>query len=129
MKKVLVFTSIAEALTGLALLIVPSLVGRLLFGKELTGVAIPVAQMLGIALISLSVACWPKWSVICGMFTYSTLATFYLAYVGLEGTFIGQLLWPAVGLHAILSLALARIWYQLRKTTNNINSDSNDSNF
>jgi hypothetical protein len=31
---------------------VPSLVGRLLFGEELTGVAIPVARVLGLALIA-----------------------------------------------------------------------------
>ena len=35
------------------MLIVPSLVGRLLFGEELTGVAVPVARVTGIALIAL----------------------------------------------------------------------------
>jgi hypothetical protein len=38
MKNVLIFAAIAEAGTGLALLIVPSLVGQLLFGEQLTGV-------------------------------------------------------------------------------------------
>src|SRR6266481_3594558 len=42
MKKVLIFAAVAEAATGLALLIVPSLVGRLLLGEELTGLAPPV---------------------------------------------------------------------------------------
>ena len=49
MKKVLVFAAVAEAATGLALLVVPSLVGQLLLGEELTGVAIPVARVAGIA--------------------------------------------------------------------------------
>ena len=40
MKKVLVFAAVAEVATGLALLIVPSLVGQLLLGEQLTGVAI-----------------------------------------------------------------------------------------
>ena len=53
MKRFLTLTAIIEAATGLALLVVPSLVGRLLFGAELTGVAIPVARVLGIALIAL----------------------------------------------------------------------------
>jgi len=44
MKKVLIFAAIGEAVTGLALLIVPSLVGQLLLGEELAGVAIPVAR-------------------------------------------------------------------------------------
>jgi hypothetical protein len=59
MKRVLVLAAVSEAATGVALLIVPSLVGQLLFGEELIGVAIPVARVLGIALIALGVACWP----------------------------------------------------------------------
>ena len=60
MKKVLVLAASAKRRPGLALLIVPSLVVRLLFGAELTGVAIPVARVLGIALIGLGAACWPR---------------------------------------------------------------------
>jgi hypothetical protein len=58
-KKVLIFAAIAEAAAGLALLIVPSVVGQLLFGEELTGVATALARVTGIALIGLGVACWP----------------------------------------------------------------------
>ena len=58
MKRVLVFAAVSEAATGVALLIVPSLVGQLLFGVELSGIAIPVARVLGIALIALGIACW-----------------------------------------------------------------------
>ena len=39
MRRVLVLAAVAEAATGAALLLVPSLVGRLLLGEELTGVA------------------------------------------------------------------------------------------
>ena len=56
MKKVLIFSAVAEAASGLALLIVPSLVRQLLFGQELTGVTVPVARVTGIALIGLGVA-------------------------------------------------------------------------
>ena len=59
MKKLLILAAVGEAATGLALVIVPSLVWRLLLGEELSGVAIPVARVLGIALIALGVACWP----------------------------------------------------------------------
>jgi hypothetical protein len=38
-----------KPLPGLGLLIVPSLVGQLLLGEALTGVAIPVARVTGIA--------------------------------------------------------------------------------
>ena len=50
--KVLVFTAVAEVAAGLALLVVPSLFGQLLLGEQLTGVAMPVARVAGIALIS-----------------------------------------------------------------------------
>ena len=107
MKRVLILTAVGEAATGVALLIVPSLVGRLLFGEELTGVAIPVARVTGIALIALGVACWPG-SPLVGMLIYSTAVTLYLAYVGLAGGLTGILLWPAVVLHAILTALLTR---------------------
>jgi hypothetical protein len=58
MKKVLTVAAVVEVATGMALLIVPSLVGRLLFGEELTGIVIPVARVLGIALLALGVGCW-----------------------------------------------------------------------
>ena len=70
MKKVLIFAAVAEAATGLALLIVPSLVGQLLLGEELNGVAIPVARVAGIALVALGIACWPGPPLV-GMLTYS----------------------------------------------------------
>ena len=107
MKKVLILTAVAEAATGAALLIVPSLAGRLLFGEELAGVAIPVARVTGIALIALGVACWPGPPLV-GMLTYSAAVTLYLAYVGFAGGLTGILLWPAVVLHLILTALLAR---------------------
>jgi len=53
MKSALAFAAISEAATGLALLIVPSLVGQLLLGEQLSGVAVPVARVAGMALIAL----------------------------------------------------------------------------
>jgi hypothetical protein len=69
MKKVLTVAALVEVATGIALLIVPSLIGRLLFGEELTGIVIPVARVLGIALIALGVCCWPSSTALCGMLT------------------------------------------------------------
>ena len=107
MKRVLIFAAVGEAGTGLALVIVPSLVGRLLLGEELTGIAIPVARVAGIALIALGVACWPGTPQV-GMLIYSAAVTLYLAYVGFVGGLIGILLWPAVVLHVILTALLTR---------------------
>jgi hypothetical protein len=109
MKKVLVLAAVAEAATGLALLIVPSLVGLLLLGEEFAGVAIPVGRVAGIALIALGIACWPGPPLI-SMLIYSALVTLYLAYLGFAGGFAGVFLWPAVALHAVLSTLLGHAW-------------------
>ena len=107
MKSALAFAAIGEAVTGLALLIAPSLVGQLLLGEQLAGVAIPVARVAGIALIALGIACWPG-PPLLGMLTYGALVTLYLAYLGFVGDFTGVLLWPVVVLHAILTALLTR---------------------
>jgi hypothetical protein len=108
MKKLLILAACIEVLTGLALLIVPSRVGLLLFGEELNGIAILIARMTGIALIALGIACWPGLTALAGMLTYGALVTLYLAYVGLLGGWTGLLLWPAVVLHVVLTGLL--IW-------------------
>jgi hypothetical protein len=107
MKNALAFAAVAEAATGLALLIVPSLVGQLLFGEQLAGVALAVARVAGIALIALGIACWPGPPLV-GMLTYSALVMLYLAYLGFAGGLTGVLLWPAVVLHVILTALLIR---------------------
>ena len=107
MKWVLIFAAVSEAATGLALLTVPSLVGQLLLGTELTGIAMTLARVAGIALIGLGVACWPGTPRV-GMLVYSAAVALYLAYLGFVGGMNGILLWPAVVLHAILTALLAR---------------------
>ena len=114
MKKLLTLAAVAEATTGLALLVVPALVGRLLLGIELTGVSIPVARVAGIALIALGIACLPGLALL-GMLTYSALVMAYLAYVGIGGEWAGPLLWPAVLVHAVLTVLLAAAWLKARQ--------------
>ena len=107
MKTPLFLAAVGEAATGLALLIAPSLVGQLLLGEPLAGVAVAVARVAGIALIGLGIACWPGPPLI-GLLAYSAAVTLYLAYLGLAGGFGGVLLWPSVLLHLILTVLLAR---------------------
>jgi hypothetical protein len=116
MKWVLVFAAVSEAATGVALLIVPSLAGQLLLGADLTGVAVTVARVAGIALIALGIACWPG-TPLLGMLTYGAAVTLYLAYVGLSGDSSGMLLWPAVVLHVILTALLTRLSMDDRKSS------------
>ena len=105
MRKVLVVAALAEAATGVALLIVPSLVGSLLLGNELTGIAATVARVAGIALIALAIACWPGPPLIA-MMMYSAAIALYLGFGGFAGSLTGILLWPAVVLHVILTALL-----------------------
>lgn len=111
MKHVLRFAAATEAATGLALLFVPSLVGRLLLGEELSGVAVAVARVLGIALIALGIACWPgaqnSTPAGAGMLAYNALIALYLGSLGIAGL-KALLLWPAAILHAVVALLL--VW-------------------
>jgi hypothetical protein len=104
MKRILMIATVSEIATGAALLITPSLVGQLLLGDELIGVAVPVARVLGIALVGLGVACWatPR----TGMLVYVASVPLYLTYLGFIGAFVGILLWPAVVAHLILAVFL-----------------------
>ena len=105
-KKALVISAVIEAATGLALFIVPSLLGQLLLRAELTAVAVIPMRVSGIALVSLAVACWSGTPLV-GMLTYSAAVTLYLAYVGFIGGFTGILLWPVVVVHVGLTTLLA----------------------
>ena len=116
--KVLALAAAAEAGTGLLLLAWPSLVVRLLFGADISGIGVVMSRIAGIALIGLGVACWPSNSAsqpLNGMLTYSTLAMLYLTYIGVRGEFAGVLLWPAVVAHAILSAFLVRAQFKSEK--------------
>jgi hypothetical protein len=105
MKNPLTLAAVAEAVTGLALLIAPSLVVRVLLGEDVTGIAAVVARMTGIALIGLGLVCWPGPPRL-GMLIYSAAAAAYLAYVGVVDGVAGALLWPAVVLHLVLTVLL-----------------------
>jgi hypothetical protein len=112
MRKLLPLAAVVEVATGVALLVVPLLVGRLLLGAELARVSIPVARVAAIALIALGVGCWPGPGMI-GMLIYGVLTTLYLLYLGIRGEWVGPLLWPAVVVHAVLTVLLAREWFRL----------------
>jgi hypothetical protein len=116
MKKLLTLAAVIELTTGLALMARPSFVGHLLLGVELTGVSVPVARVAGIALLALGLACWPTKEstrmALCAILIYDLLFTLYLLYICTRGEWIGPLLWPAVGLHSILTALLMRAWFK-----------------
>lgn len=114
-KKLLALAALGEAALGLALLIGPSIVAKLLLGfDDLAGVGLVIARVTGIALIGLGASCWPGSTALVGMLTYSVLLTLYLVRLGLGGAFVGVLLWPAVALHTALTGLLVWAWLRDR---------------
>jgi len=113
----LAVAAVGEALTGLVLLVYPPVVIKLLFGTDIAGIGELTSRFAGIALIALSVACWPYAALrsLYGMLTYSVLVTLYLLWIALTGEWIGLLLWPAILLHAVLTLLLARDSFKSRE--------------
>jgi hypothetical protein len=117
MTRLLWVVAVSEGLTGLLLLVSPPTVARLLFDAEVAGAGVPMSRLAGISLVALAVACWPDRNTAraCfGMLTYSLLAMLYLAWVGGIGS-AGMLLWPAVAVHAGLSVLLVRAWRKERR--------------
>ena len=114
----LTLTAVVEAVTGVVLLLTPSLVVKLLFGAAIAGVEVAVGRFAGITLIALGVACWPAGTApaLSGMLTYNTATTLYLGYLGVGGEWAGIILWPAVAAHAILTVLLTRAWLNAQTT-------------
>ena len=109
MKVSLILACVGEAVTGFALLVQPGLVVRSLFGVESGGGGVIASRVAGMALIALGNDCWPGATAHRGMLCYSALATAYLSSLGIRGDWVGPLLWPAVAVHAVLTLLLARV--------------------
>jgi len=112
-KKLLAFAAVVELVTGLALMFAPGFVVVLLLGPGVDAGEMPLARFAGIALLSLSLACWqggPRANtgaaVFVGMLTYNVLVALFLAYLKLIAHLGGVMLWPAVALHAIVALLL-----------------------
>jgi hypothetical protein len=124
MKAPLIIACVAEVATGLALLVQPALVVRLLLGAEIAGAGAIASRVAGIAVFSLALACWPgkepTRAALCGMSTYSLVVALYLLFIGIRGESVGPLLWPAVLVHSVLSLLLIRTWART-ETANNDN--------
>jgi hypothetical protein len=117
MKRLLGLAAVLEVATGLALIIDPPLLSHLLLGEGVSGAGIALGHVAGFALVGLGLACWPRFEsagvntpALRALLTYNLLVTLYLAYLGIGSRLVGSLLWPAVVIHAVLPLLLARAW-------------------
>ena len=101
-----------EAATGVALIAVPELVGRVLLGTELTGSGVAVARLAGCGLLALGLSCWPSGDYagpesVRALFVYNLLAGLYLGYLRVSGEFLSPVLWLASALHIVLAVMFA----------------------
>lgn len=118
-KTLLSLASAIEILTGLALIIVPSDVAWLLLGDGASGTGIKLGRVAGCGLLALGLACYPRSSdiksfasAVGGILTYNILTAIYLIYLGIDGVWVGVLLWPAAIFHTVLPLLLTYAWFK-----------------
>ena len=108
MKRLLILTAIIEGQTGLALLVAPSLVARLLLGATLDApAAMAVARVAGAALLALGIACWLARNngraLVTAMLVYNIAGVAVLTHAACGPALSGIGLWPAVALHTGLA--------------------------
>ena len=105
-----------EVVTGLGLVVEPSLLARLLFGSDLNPAGEATGRISGLVMLCLVAGCWSRASeagrsqALAPLLALSGLATLYLIAVGLAGAIVGPLLWPAAALHLIFAILLGRAW-------------------
>ena len=105
-----------EALTGLALIVAPSVLGRLLFGSDLNAAGEATGRICGFVMLCLAAGCWPRagesgrHQVLVPLLALSWLAAAFLLATALIGANVGLLLWPAAALHLILAVLLTWTW-------------------
>lgn len=110
-KKLLTFTALIEAGTGLLLIAIPNWIVALLLGAEyLDAVALTLVRIAGAAIFSLAVACWFSrqselaTAVVKAMLIYNISVSSILAYGSYASDMGGIGLWPVIGVHLILAL-------------------------
>jgi len=114
MKTLHTVNALIELGAGLALLSFPSPVVALLLGSPLeTPTDLSVARVGGSGLLSLGVACWlargdsesrAARGLVAAMLLYDVGAVAVLAFAGIGFGLHGVALWPAVVLHAVMTV-------------------------
>jgi len=113
MKKLLLVSAALEVPAGLCLGIAPSSAVRLLLGAPLDApVAQLVARVAGVALLALGQACWlarsnttarAAWGLVAALLVYNLGVVLLLGHARLGSGLSGIGLWPAIGLHLLMS--------------------------
>jgi len=118
-KVLLAVAATFETATGIALIFAPNIV-RLLLGTDISGVVLVIARMVGVGLLLLGVACWPRVEGtiprLRAMLIYNLLATAYLGYLRFSSQSVGELLLSALAVHAVLAILFVGAWLKDHST-------------
>ncbi|MGA2060847.1 MAG: hypothetical protein ABSG67_10230 [Thermoguttaceae bacterium] len=114
MRILLAVTAVIEAGAGLALMCCPSATAALLLGSQLDmPAALTLGRVAGVALFALGVACWlaqydaqscAARELVSAMVLYNLGAVVILGTAGIRSQPVGIALWPAVVLHAVMTV-------------------------
>lgn len=117
-KGLLVVTSLLEGTTGIALMVAPSLVVKMLLGSPiLDPITLILSRIAGAALVSLAISCWyarndeSAYPLIIGLLFYNLASIVFLGIAGILDDMNGILLWPAIGEHILMSGWCAVVHY------------------
>jgi hypothetical protein len=118
MKTLHTVSAVIELGAGLALLVFPSAVVKLLLGSPLDSfAAIALGRLAGAALLALGVACWlargdtlgcAAKGLVVAMLIYNMGAVVVLGVAGVQLPTTGIALWPAVVLHTAMAVWCVR---------------------
>jgi len=113
-RNLFIATALIEVVAGVSLVLLPALAIRLVLGVETPSAeALAVGRLGGVALLAIGVACWlarddrgsrSQHGLLWGMLTYNVGACAVLASAGSLLRMSGVGLWPAVVLHAALTV-------------------------
>ena len=111
-KSLLTVTALIEGATGVALLVVPSVIVELLLGAGLSSPqSFVLGRIAGAALVSIGVACWLArradavvTGLVAGMLIYNVAVPVLLIYAAMADGMQGVALWPASILHVMLAV-------------------------
>jgi hypothetical protein len=101
-------TAAIEAGAGLGLIAAPDLAVKLLLGADISGAAVPLGRVAGVALLALGLACWlarghAASALTSPMLLYNCGVAAVLGMAGVS-RMTGVLLWPAIALHAAMAV-------------------------
>jgi hypothetical protein len=115
--KLIAVAAAVEVAAGFIFIVSPSLVVQLILSVDLNPAGEAVGRVAGFGLLGLGLAAWPgstpvsgKSAAARGLLAYNLLAAILFIYLGVRGTMVGMLLWPAAALHTVLAIALGCVF-------------------